>query len=261
MSTGPGTVTGESKPADKPKRKSRKKDTTEVPAVGADPMLDADEAAKGDANKRSFTDLVAETAPEAAPEPKPAKRKKPKIVVSDAGADDAAAPVPPQGPSVADSPWVLPSLELLKTGGARAVDQDRVAEAGQTLERALASHGVDAHLVGMVVGPTVTRFELELGEGVKVSRITSLSKDIAYAMASADVRILAPIPGRQAIGVEVPNGDRQVVALGDLLRSAEAVKATHPLEVAVGRDIQGQGPAAQPGQDAPPAHRRRHRLG
>ena len=144
------------------------------------------------------------------------------------------------GPSVEGSAWKLPPLSLLNTGGARAVDQDAVAEQGQRLEKALSSHGVDAHLVGMVVGPTVTRFELELGEGVKVARITSLNRDIAYAMASADVRILAPIPGRQAIGIEVPNADRQIVALGDLLRSKEAQKATHPLEVAIGRDIQGK---------------------
>lgn len=169
---------------------------------------------------------------------KPKPRRKPKIVVSDTGPGEQGKLA--LGPSVADSPWELPSLKLLNSSGSRKVDQESVAEAGQTLERALASHGVDAHLVGMVVGPTVTRFELELGEGVKVSKVTSLSKDIAYAMASADVRILAPIPGRQAIGVEVPNGDRQIVALGDLLRSAEAAKATHPLEVAVGRDIQGR---------------------
>ena len=73
------------------------------------------------------------------------------------------------------------------------------------LEDALAQHGVETRLVGMVVGPSVTRYELELGAGVKVARVTSLHKDIAYAMASPDVRILAPIPGRQAIGVEVPN--------------------------------------------------------
>jgi DNA segregation ATPase FtsK/SpoIIIE, S-DNA-T family len=75
---------------------------------------------------------------------------------------------------------------------------------------------------------------------VKVARVTSLQKDIAYAMAAVDVRILAPIPGRSAIGVEVPNHQRQLVALGDLLVSPEAVEATHPLEVAVGKDIAGR---------------------
>jgi DNA segregation ATPase FtsK/SpoIIIE, S-DNA-T family len=99
---------------------------------------------------------------------------------------------------------------------------------------------VETRLVGMVVGPTVTRYELELGPGVKVAKVTSLHKDIAYAMASPDVRILAPIPGRQAIGVEVPNVKRQVVALGDILASEEARRAKHPLEVAIGRDINGR---------------------
>ncbi len=206
-----------------------------------DPLL---KGKKG--SSTSFSDLAGdpkakpadEAAADAAPAPKPKPRKKPKITVSDSGPGEQTQLE--LGPSVADSAWKLPSLSLLNSGGERAVDQGAVADAGQTLERALASHGVDAHLVGMVVGPTVTRFELELGEGVKVSKITSLSKDIAYAMASADVRILAPIPGRQAIGVEVPNSDRQVVALGDLLRSKEATKAKHPLEVAVGRDIQGK---------------------
>ena len=89
-------------------------------------------------------------------------------------------------------------------------------------------------------GPSVTRYELELGAGVKVARVTSLSKDIAYAMASPDVRILAPIPGKSAIGVEVPNRHRQLVALGDILASPEAAEATHPLEVALGRDIAGR---------------------
>ena len=92
----------------------------------------------------------------------------------------------------------------------------------------------------MTVGPTVTRFELELGPGVKVARVTSLQRDIAYAMAATDVRILAPIPGRSAIGVEVPNHARQLVALGDLLVSPEARAASGPLEVAIGKDIAGK---------------------
>ena len=96
--------------------------------------------------------------------------------------------------------------------------------------------------MGSRVGPTVTRYEIELGPGVKVARVTSLSKDIAYAMASPDVRILAPIPGKSAIGVEVPNRTRQLVSLRDILDSKEArpSSSTHPLEVAMGRDIAGR---------------------
>ena len=135
------------------------------------------------------------------------------------------------------SKWKLPSLDLLNGSDPRQINQEEASRKGAALEQALAAHDVDTKLVGMVIGPTVTRYELELAAGVKVSRITSLSKDIAYAMASPDVRILAPIPGRQAIGVEVPNRDRQVVSLGGILASAEAGKATHPLEVAIGRDI------------------------
>ncbi len=112
--------------------------------------------------------------------------------------------------------------------------------AGAALVGALSAHGVETRLVGRTVGPSVTRYELELGAGVKVARVTSLSKDIAYAMASPDVRILAPIPGKSAIGVEVPNRRRQLVALGDILASPEAAAATHPLEVAMGRDIAGR---------------------
>jgi S-DNA-T family DNA segregation ATPase FtsK/SpoIIIE len=144
------------------------------------------------------------------------------------------------GPAGEPSAWKLPPLSLLKRGKALEIDHALVEAEGRTLERALAAHGVDTALVGMTVGPTVTRYELALGPGVKVARVTNLHKDIAYAMASADVRILAPIPGRSAIGVEVPNKQRQLVLVGDILGSPEAHKATHPLEVAVGRDIAGR---------------------
>ncbi|MBK9178872.1 MAG: DNA translocase FtsK 4TM domain-containing protein [Acidimicrobiales bacterium] len=144
------------------------------------------------------------------------------------------------GPATRTSAWKLPALSLLKRSGAQEIDKRLVEDGGHTLEHALAAHGVETRLVGMTVGPTVTRYELELAPGVKVARVTSLNRDIAYAMASPDVRILAPIPGRSAIGVEVPNRQRHLVALGDILASPEAKQARHPLEVAVGRDIAGR---------------------
>jgi DNA segregation ATPase FtsK/SpoIIIE, S-DNA-T family len=143
-------------------------------------------------------------------------------------------------PNTADGTWKLPPLSLLKRTEAAEIDHRLIEAKGRALEDALAAHGVETHLVGMTVGPTVTRYELELGAGVKVARVLSLQKDIAYAMAAVDVRILAPIPGRSAIGVEVPNAQRQLVAVGDILTSAEAREATHPLEVAMGRDIAGR---------------------
>ena len=137
-------------------------------------------------------------------------------------------------------PWRLPAARLLRRSKEQDLDRHAIEERGKVLERALGAHGVETHLVGFTVGPTVTRFELELGAGVKVARVTNLAKDIAYAMASPDVRILAPIPGRSAIGVEVPNVDRQLVTLGDVLSSGEARRASHPLEVGLGRDIAGR---------------------
>jgi DNA segregation ATPase FtsK/SpoIIIE, S-DNA-T family len=136
--------------------------------------------------------------------------------------------------------WRLPHVGILARSKAQSIDRAEIATAGRALVDALAAHGVDTRLVGHTVGPTVTRYELELGPGVKVARVTSLAKDIAYAMASPDVRILAPIPGKSAIGIEVPNRRRQLVTLGDVLSSEEARNSSHPLEVALGRDIAGR---------------------
>ncbi len=137
--------------------------------------------------------------------------------------------------------WTLPKMSLLHQSKKMRQDQRQIDAAGEELVRALAAHGVETRLVGCRVGPTVTRYEIELGPGVKVARVTSLSKDIAYAMASPDVRILAPIPGKSAIGVEVPNRTRQLVSLRDILESREARSGSgHPLEVAMGRDIAGR---------------------
>ena len=167
------------------------------------------------------------------PEPEPAPVPKPATVVP-----RAAAASTPRGPGE----WVLPALGLLHQSKKLRQDQRQIDALGEDLVRALEAHGVETRLVGCRVGPTVTRYELELGPGVKVARVTSLSKDIAYAMASPDVRILAPIPGKSAIGVEVPNRTRQLVSLRDILETNEAkpTATTHPLEVAMGRDIAGR---------------------
>ena len=144
----------------------------------------------------------------------------------------------------AEQRWKLPADSCLTRKVAKPIDRRLVEKGGETLEATLLEFGVDAHLVGMTIGPTVTRYELELGPGVKVNKVTGLSHDIAYAMASPDVRIIAPIPGRSAIGVEVPNRQRQLVNLGDILVNEETpgtkAKPAHPLEVGLGRDIAGQ---------------------
>ncbi len=132
------------------------------------------------------------------------------------------------------------SWQYLTRSSQHTINKAEVEARGQTLIDALNSHGVETRLLGQTVGPTVTRYELELGAGVKVARVTSLNRDIAYAMAATDVRILAPIPGRTAIGVEVPNHSRQLVSLGDIMASPEAKTSTHPLDVAIGKDIAGR---------------------
>ncbi|MFT6812046.1 MAG: S-DNA-T family DNA segregation ATPase FtsK/SpoIIIE [Ilumatobacter sp.] len=162
-----------------------------------------------------------------------AKKPKPKVNTGSQPGDLSA-----EGEQVGD--WILPPNKFLETAGEQKMDIKAIEKRGATLQESLISHNVETELIGMTVGPTVTRYELELGPGVKVSKVTNLQKDIAYAMAATDVRILAPIPGRSAIGVEVPNHQRQLVALGDLMVSPEAKKADAPLDVAIGKDIAGK---------------------
>ncbi|HEX9855502.1 MAG TPA: DNA translocase FtsK 4TM domain-containing protein [Acidimicrobiia bacterium] len=135
--------------------------------------------------------------------------------------------------------YVLPPLELLNLSDRHAHNRKALEQMAIELEESLHQHGVDARLTRIVPGPTVTRYEIELAPGVKVSRVTGLSHDIAYALASPDVRILAPIPGKSAIGIEVPNRRRDLVTLGDILTSGEAAADLDPMSVALGKDISG----------------------
>jgi S-DNA-T family DNA segregation ATPase FtsK/SpoIIIE len=166
------------------------------------------------------------------PPAKPVREPKPKKEASQPQLPLAAA-------RVVDGDYQLPPPSLLEEGDVpktRSRANDTMIEA---ITGVLEQFSIDAQVTGFTRGPTVTRYEVELGPGVKVEKITALTKNIAYAVATDNVRLLAPIPGKSAVGIEVPNSDREMVRLGDVLRSSTAVKDTHPMVVGLGKDIEG----------------------
>ncbi|MET9548550.1 DNA translocase FtsK [Streptomyces sp. NPDC006627] len=216
-------------------------------------VADLTQGVSGEREEREEREERARTAPvppaRATDAPVPGKLKKKPQAATEGVVPDltkSAPEAPREMPARAeqlqlagDITYALPSLDLLERGGpgkTRSAANDAVVA---SLTNVFTEFKVDAVVTGFTRGPTVTRYEIELGPAVKVEKITALAKNIAYAVASPDVRIISPIPGKSAVGIEIPNTDREMVNVGDVLRLADAAEDDHPMLVALGKDVEG----------------------
>ncbi|WP_330460180.1 DNA translocase FtsK [Streptomyces sp. NBC_00820] len=202
------------------------------------------------AGDREDTTVVPAPTPVPASAPTPPAGARPRQEKLRTGSVPDLTKAPPEAPRelppraeqlqlAGDVTYALPSLNLLTRGGPGKVRSEANDAIVSSLRNVFSEFKVDADVTGFTRGPTVTRYEVQLGPAVKVERITALTKNIAYAVASPDVRIISPIPGKSAVGIEIPNTDREMVNLGDVLRLAESAEDDDPMLVAFGKDVEG----------------------